>query len=291
MNEIEPTENHPYFDADPTELIDGIEVGEDDLAFKEATKTLVMTALREIEQKYGKDGQGAKPFHDSSHTKEFIIDALKGFDAIAASRPDLNLTAHHKLMLVRAGAWHDVDQDQDPEKNEKESAHLLNKNQEQGVSETDKALMRRLIEATTFNFSNHQQKLSKFGDATTAGEALEQCMALADLAALGDYDRQHWRANRLAHEIKKADDPKAWFGIQIGFLKKQKQYLENSFGSFPVEVLYGELDRNIELYEGLNENYEKLLAQDLTNEEIMAKDKPTTDRVKQTLEGIKAGGA
>lgn len=284
MSEHEINEPQPYFDADIAQLIDDIEVDEASAVFKQETKRLVFKALEIISAKYGRDGEGAKPFHDASHTKEFIFDAVKAFDAIQNSRPDLNLTAKDKLILIRSSSWHDIEQDKGTKFNEQESANLLNENQ--GEDEV-KLLSERLIMTTVFDFANHRQNLTRFGEATTVQEALEQCMALADLAALGHSERQHWRGNRLAHELGKTNDPKAWFDIQLGFLRKQKTYLESSFGNFPIAVLYPDIDQNIELYKKLSSNYDYLIAEGITIEQIMSKNKKESDLVKQALDKLR----
>lgn len=286
MNEKAPSqENPPYFDETIAHLIDGIEVGEQDQPLKELVKKLTFEALQEIEQKYGKDGEGAKPFHDAAHTKEFIIDVSRAFEAAKERFPDFNLSGRDQLLLILASAYHDIEQTLGPEKNEQASADILMKEilEQTIISEDEKKLLDRLIMVTVFDFPNHRQLLSNLQTTQTKQDALERCMALADLAALGDFPRQHWRGNRLAHELNLTDNPQQWFAKQIAFITKQKEYLQTVFQDFPWQVIYPDIDKNLALYQNLAKHYQQLIDNGISPQKIMAKDKLTSDRVKTAL--------
>ncbi|KKP89021.1 MAG: hypothetical protein UR93_C0004G0014 [Berkelbacteria bacterium GW2011_GWA2_35_9] len=267
------------------ELIDRIEA---DGEKKEATKKLVLDLLTEIEDKYGVDGEGEKPFHDLAHSLEFIQDSITAFDLYQEKYPNL-IDPQDKLLVMIAGAGHDVIQEnngmQDPGKNEQESAEFVLRqiNMDDKLktiySDQEKSWLIKMILATRFDFANHQQSLTS-DNIQIKEDVLERVMALADLMALGDFDRQHWRGNRLFWEIfggkYQTEDINGklklatnWFDGQIKILHNQTKYLEK-FDNIGAQ-LYPDISVNIQLYTEILEQVD-ILQQKFLNMEIKQED-------------------
>jgi len=290
------------------ELIDQIEADEEK---KEATKKLVTDLLNQIEDKYGEGGEGSKPFHDLDHSIEFVVDSLVAFDLYQEKYPNL-ISPKDKLFVIITGAGHDIIQEnngmQDPGKNEQESVELVLRQISKDdklkniFSDEEKSWVIKMILATQFDFANHRQLLTH-DNIQIKEDMLERIMALADLMALGDFDRQYWRGNRLFWEVNtnkyqnedingKLNLAISWFDGQIKFLHKQTEYLKK-FDDISIQF-YPDISANIQLYTEILEQVDilqqKFFSMEIKQEEVeenlerlLSKDKEIIDSLKNEL--------
>lgn len=253
---------------DVADYIDTLEGAEVTPELKEAVKTLVNEALATVEEKYGTNGEGAKPFHDRDHTLEVISDVIRTFDIIAGAMPHVQLTGKDKLLTIIAAGYHDVEQDQ-PGQNEIHSGTVCvldMRNKNDIFTDQDIQLTKAMIGTTTYDFINHQQALTNpdipLGDLTDKNAVLERVIAAADFGGLGFFSRQWWRGNRLAKEILppgKTFDPceslpeniqrlDAWFEGQKKFLHDHIVYTQKIYGGRLARAIHPHLEDNLKLY-------------------------------------------
>lgn len=269
-------------DLDTEEVFSIIDkIGTPNIELKSITKDLVEKALGTIITKYGSRGEGSKPFHDGDHTKEAISDAMKVFDLYKEQYPGM-LSEDDRLVAIIAATYHDMEQDFGKGHNEKISASMFEKDYYEllkeknlthpPLSEGGIALVKAGIHATEFDQRPdvHRQELSS-EKITNKQDILERVMALADTAALGRWESQHWRGNRFFWELfsnkynqadasRKYELAKNWFSGQIGFLERQKNYLEKSFGDVGMQA-YPDITRTGVLYEFLVQKLDDLYKQ------------------------------
>lgn len=262
---------------DVADYVDALEGAEVTPELKEAVKTLVTEALRVVEEKYGTNGEGAKPFHDRNHTLEVISDAIRTFDIIASAMPHLQLTGKDKLLTIIAASYHDIEQDQ-PGKNEIQSGIICEQDMTKHhdlFSNEDLGIAKAMISATTYDFMNHRQLLTNPDTPLSAcsdkQSVLERVIAAADFGGLGFFSRQWWRGNRLAKEILPPDktfDPaetlftniqrlETWFEGQKKFLHDHIVYTQKIYGADLARAIHPHLEDNFKLYDKV----EKHLAQ------------------------------
>jgi len=256
---------------DVADYIDALEGAEITPELKEAVKTQMTEAIASIEEKYGTNGEGAKPFHDRDHTLEVISDAIRTFDIVAQAMPHLQLTGKDKLLTIIAAGYHDIEQDQ-PGQNEVQSGELceqaMNKHPDLFSTE-DVTKTKSMIGATTYNFKNHQQALTNpdtpLAELTDKKAVLERVVAGADFGGLGFFDRQWWRGNRLAKEILPPDksfDPteslfiniqrlETWFEGQKKFLHDHIVYTKKIYGTDLAHAIHPHLEDNYKLYDAV----------------------------------------
>src|SRR3990167_922149 len=294
------------------EIINSIESVE--VKLKNAVKELVADTIAKVTQRYGKDGQGAKPFHDGDHTVDVILDGIEIFDKYAKEYPAL--TSKYKLLAIMAFAGHDSVQSHNPYSeigaNEAASIRELREDisskrlREQGlISDGDLISLDKMLTATTYDIENHRQLLSNSQIAST-DDVLERVIALADMRDIGVWRKQHWRGNRFFWELhgeeyeeaKSRNDTlkqiglvKKWFMEQQNFITKHIIYLEQ-FGPIGKEI-YPDFIVNSELYNKLIERAELLESQfrenpdstsiDQALRQLLTKDEQVANNIKESL--------
>lgn len=283
-------------------IVDAIDVDEKDAEFKIEVHRLVEAALNDIEQKYGVNGEGAKPFHDVSHTVELMGDSVKALALLKDVYGAPTIGGKEMLLVAIAAAYHDIIQE-DPRTNEEKSALEATKRMKQSsiFSDDDREAVSQIIKATVFDPAEHRQEINPtWATQIEALDVLEWSISLADLMALGDNERQHWRGNRLFWELptgkaytnapdlaQKVVCVQSWFNGQVKFLTNQKSYLKQYYPEIISARLFPDLDKNIELYTNLLRYLdEKQTRGELTEKVldlIMSKNETDSREVKEKL--------